>query len=346
MKKLFLLLSIFVLFIGCDNPNESIVYKIIEVNKPTILTPEEEKEVEFIYEKDNKILTNTGKTLFENEKLAMCGNYVSQENILYKQNGQNVKYLCVSPDVIFIDNSEWLATVEPVGSKYKYKLYKDSVLIKDEIDGYELKSIFKLGGEIFGHFTSAIGSRKGVCFSNSSLVIYYYSQNLIIDTNNYVYTKYGKELANQSTNYPASNAIEYQEAGGKFYTGRNVEYKFNEGFTETGETSLSDFLEGRQRLYKAGNRVENGEEVAYFVESTSAKLLKYIPSIDQYFFITQLYTTPASYSDANIKAQKHNSFWVDKDFYYNYEGNLYKYNIETGINSFVMVETNICLWCN
>ena len=145
----------------------------------------------------------------------------------------------------------------------------------------------------------------------------------------------------------------WQKCGEKYYSSYGMEFS-SSGFIEnstvlqafkssTWPYAIPDLLSGeRPSLHPAGQRLEAGEYVAYFVDSTSGHLVRYVPSVDQYDVLVKIFIGPRNYGDGNVLAKTLDIQWVEDKMYFHHEGSIKVYDPK--IQSVNIFYTDVKLW--
>jgi hypothetical protein len=168
----------------------------------------------------------------------------------------------------------------------------------------------------------------------------------------YIYDENGRNNLIWEENY-FDNA-KFQKAGEKWYT--NNGYIYGNGTVQSKATIMYDFINypypdiyngpwpEKPLIIPAGVRFEHGEEVIYWVELVTAKLYRFIPSINQVECIVELFTPPMSRYNAqgyykNLKPQI-----IDDGLYYHDVTTLKKYDFASGVISNFAADQEVIVW--
>lgn len=337
MKKLLLLLFIAFLF-SCENP--------------TALT---EAEVEVI-----EVTPEDGPPPLEEPE--------QKEIILALYNGSELKYFdgesfttaIISENIKFAENKT---------------LSVDDVLYRFDSYGAEIES-FHLSG-IPEYLLYVDGSVAAFYYSFKSAVQVPTGQVIVTENNNqltnltdskspfkifpelFIYDLEGRAAYMNDTMMSFQENYFYtarwQKCGNKFYSNYGMIFD-DTGFSENA-TALQDFKSTsypyvittlpnaeKPSLHPAGQNYEHSEWVAYFIESTSGHLIRYIPSIDQYDILPKIFNGSNIMGTGNMMAPDLKPQWINRELYFHHEGSIKVYNPEIGSVNIFAVDQEVWGW--
>lgn len=84
-------------------------------------------------------------------------------------------------------------------------------------------------------------------------------------------------------------------------------------------------------MMNAGTRIENNEEVIYWIECNTGWLIKYIPSIDSVRGEWRLYDGSGSKLDGIVKEKTLKPAMIDGELYFTNDGSVWALNLDTGV---------------
>jgi hypothetical protein len=341
MKKLFLLLFIALLF-SCENPTgltESEI-QIIEV------TPEPEEEPE------------TPPPENPEQKQIILALYDGSELKYY--DGESFTTAIISENIIYAQNKT---------------LSVDDILYRFDSYGVEIES-FHLTG-IPEYLLYVDNSVVAFYYSFKSAVQVPTGQVIVTENNNqltnltdskvpfkvfpelFIYDLEGRtaHMNNIMMSFAENHfyTSRWQKCGDLFYSNYGMIFD-NSEFTENA-TALQDFKSTtypyaiaslpnaeRPSLHPAGQNYEHSEYVAYFIESTSGHLIRYVPSIDQYQILPKIYQGPNVMSTGNTIAADFKPQWINGELYFHHEGSIKVYNPEIGSVDIFAVDQEVWKW--
>lgn len=214
---------------------------------------------------------------------------------------------------------------------------------------WEIKKTHKVAtGEIIAETT--LGHLHNI---NGSTVPFKIYGELYISDINYsnkmahMHTSSGSEWITYRTNHFINGL--WQEANGTWYSSRGATYKYGEGLTE-GSTDLFNFAGAKDlsneyyNFCPAGKRVENSEEVTFWINSTTGDLYKHIPSIDRFEKIKKIYNGSNSFVTGRNEFSGVKPEWINDKLYFNYEGSLNAYDPTTGAVNIISDSGEVFVW--
>lgn len=97
-------------------------------------------------------------------------------------------------------------------------------------------------------------------------------------------------------------------------------------------------------LLPAGVHEENGEEVTYWIECNTGKLLRHIPSIDRLDMVIELYDGPDTRSGGIPYFNTLDPVIIDGLMYYHEDGAVKTFDLTTGLVSVFSVDQEVIEW--
>jgi hypothetical protein len=176
--------------------------------------------------------------------------------------------------------------------------------------------------------------------------IFIYNYNAIARTAS-IKTSSGIKNVGWSTNY-MNDAKEWMLTELGYLAQNGYFYSHDTGLLEN-DTILTGFMSSpypisgipngeTATVIAAGKRYENSEDVTYWIECNTGKVIRYVRSIDTITTPFRLYSGDGTQATGNGYKNQIKPLIYGDDLYYNHSGTIYKLNLDTGLVSAVIAQ--------